>query len=987
MSKEETPVFQSSIYPPSSLKPSSLLALSVLLQSFIDEQCREHLQGYIWQREAPKVIVDNTLKRDDLPRLLVSMRHGGSVEDEWLAVHLLLLASANPRFTEGALLKVLEDRQEEIANDTGLIIDVRDEDGQFLLIEAADFLPQWVQPDNADGRLWMYQGQFHLIQPEIHKGNLAKPSNDDAFDHSDVKSLDPSTAVRLIYSSHNTVAPQSFTDAIMKQRLPSYPELSWANYNQHTTLVYLPSKAAHALLTYPQLISSAAEAFDGREGPIDARCLRDMKVFGPSSSAASSGDVKEKQATILVKVKLPRRLYATLLSQRYLPPVAFGEDWRRAVSTYWQALELASRGEASVGGKDEKERSDGRRRDLGCKITCGLELAYANVKERLRSKQTDLFGTDSEDSQRSLPFYESFIASLNNIGFFGENISHSKEWSVKEKEALALWRQSHSTPSKMNDEHISNDLQYLVNVMAEEQKSISTSLHFDATLPDHVLSLEEDPDGFLYDVPEQSNAKGEASGQEGDSLDEGETEEERAAMSQVNAFASKLQGFVDGKGDESGALFEDEAMESDEESEEGHDATTKKRVEDLCQAERDEAMKDIVPQLPAEEWGAKSRLPSKGLSAKMAQVENESALGKKEKVTASGSSGVATGFSRRVRYDGASDSEESVDDEILRAGDTEEDRTNRAKWLGMEKELEEDEAKRRKEKEDGDQVAADGEYMDAEEDGEVKLGDSDLLNFIEFTRKELGLSTEQYENILQQRRERGAYVPVLKSKGEAKNDGSTFLGQQARKVDFEVPPSEQQPGIMEDVQHKSGRKVQAEKREEKEKSLRNQRTTKEEKKEARERAQRVVEEVEAGAGNRTMKQEDVTDDPFEKLMRAMDEELLKHKGLGATGQGQEAQVGNSTPSEEEESESDENMTDEMSAEDAELLEKMLHSEPPSSLRALLEKRNKQGDSNTLSAVEEEVMHSMLASYQAQMGGAGPVGTLAGRLGVGLLPSE
>ena len=39
---------------------------------------------------------------------------------------------------------------------------------------------------------------------------------------------------------------------------------------------------------------------------------------------------------------------------------------------------------------------------------------------------------------------------------------------------------------------------------------------------------------------------------------------EREAMKQINAFSEKLQGFVEGKGDATGALFEDEYMENDE---------------------------------------------------------------------------------------------------------------------------------------------------------------------------------------------------------------------------------------------------------------------------------------------------------------------------------------------------------------------------------------------------------------------------------------
>jgi hypothetical protein len=40
---------------------------------------------------------------------------------------------------------------------------MRDTDGEFLLIEAANELPSWVSPENADNRLWLQGGHLHLI--------------------------------------------------------------------------------------------------------------------------------------------------------------------------------------------------------------------------------------------------------------------------------------------------------------------------------------------------------------------------------------------------------------------------------------------------------------------------------------------------------------------------------------------------------------------------------------------------------------------------------------------------------------------------------------------------------------------------------------------------------------------------------------------------------------------------------------------------------
>ena len=57
--------------------------------------------------------------------------YGDSVEDEWLIVYILKELSS--RFPE-------------------LWIKVVDTDGEFLLIEAANALPQWLNPEIADNR-------------------------------------------------------------------------------------------------------------------------------------------------------------------------------------------------------------------------------------------------------------------------------------------------------------------------------------------------------------------------------------------------------------------------------------------------------------------------------------------------------------------------------------------------------------------------------------------------------------------------------------------------------------------------------------------------------------------------------------------------------------------------------------------------------------------------------------------------------------------
>lgn len=90
-------------------------------------------EGYIWQREAFNLV--SSSERTDhavaCACLLGSLSFGENSEDEWFAVWLL---------------------QQITMRIKGTAARIRDEDGEFLLIEAAHALPRWLQPDTSAER-------------------------------------------------------------------------------------------------------------------------------------------------------------------------------------------------------------------------------------------------------------------------------------------------------------------------------------------------------------------------------------------------------------------------------------------------------------------------------------------------------------------------------------------------------------------------------------------------------------------------------------------------------------------------------------------------------------------------------------------------------------------------------------------------------------------------------------------------------------------
>ena len=101
------------------------------VQSEANRLTEQLLEGFIWQRESFAL---DLIRGNGKVQSFLGGRtnYGDSVNDEWLIVHIL--REISKRFPH-------------------LWIRVVDTDGQFLLIEAANALPRWLNPEIADFRV------------------------------------------------------------------------------------------------------------------------------------------------------------------------------------------------------------------------------------------------------------------------------------------------------------------------------------------------------------------------------------------------------------------------------------------------------------------------------------------------------------------------------------------------------------------------------------------------------------------------------------------------------------------------------------------------------------------------------------------------------------------------------------------------------------------------------------------------------------------
>lgn len=83
-----------------------------------------------------------SFREGPLPCLWGSVQFGDNIEDEWFITWLL---------------------QELTRRFPGTAVRIWDNDGDFLLIEAAYSLPRWLKPETASNRVWLLEGKLHIV--------------------------------------------------------------------------------------------------------------------------------------------------------------------------------------------------------------------------------------------------------------------------------------------------------------------------------------------------------------------------------------------------------------------------------------------------------------------------------------------------------------------------------------------------------------------------------------------------------------------------------------------------------------------------------------------------------------------------------------------------------------------------------------------------------------------------------------------------------
>ncbi|KAG2156499.1 SGT1-domain-containing protein [Suillus bovinus] len=597
----------------------------------------------------------------------------------------------------------------EISKKWDFAISVIDSDGEFLLIEAAEALPSWVKPSNSENRVWIYSGILHLIPlqhisaPSKPKRRRIFPGSKDCDDEDDIVGDDLEEYL-AIDDALKLVRDATLETRAPRTRTSRYPAA--AKSHVHITKAYIPLDIARALSVDPSLVQKPVETFYTRDA-VQLRAAHRMMRFPPHSAVLTTA-------------------YAQLVGQKFYPPKIFGQFKEREGSDVW------------------------RWRDIGMKLACGFEMIYQESKSRanITSKTSEVLESSAEARKEALrrsSDYKAYITNLLSSGYFRGEVEDSQLWNELENKAADAFIQV-----RQEDDATRPSFAALFN------SALSIAPEYLTEMPDET----EDSDDWMNvdaanfdDMLERTRSQPQSQEMDVDSTcDE---VQERIAKEQANKLqdlATKVQKFVEGEGDVEGARFEDEAFSDDEDDGGSADEEDEQNFSDekfsdsddedepvADEAARQEAMAKLVPALSEAEYG---QMPASFNTQRVSKVtietetvEDNSAI---TQIPACEpaleiASPARTRFIRppilpRDKYEGVDSDDESSSSDPLAGGDEED----------VESE------------EDRPQVVGDIEVDMDEEEAE----------FLEFSRQALGISDQQWGDIIKDRKGRGAFVPA-----------------------------------------------------------------------------------------------------------------------------------------------------------------------------------------------------------------------------------
>ncbi|KAE8590831.1 hypothetical protein XENTR_v10018223 [Xenopus tropicalis] len=383
-------------------KPSDAETERKILQEYIERILAKFaplLAPYIWQNQPFNLRYK--AKKGDTPANIGGMTYfGDNIEDEWFIVYLI---------------------QQITKEYPELAASVEDNDGEFLLIEAADFLPKWLKPENSSNRVFFYHGKLRILPVCQDEGDL----------HDPVNNINITQALALL-SAHpeGFLASGSIAKAVQR-RIAGYPEK--IKDSLHRAHCFVPARIVAILKERPSLVSAGVQAFYLRD-PIDLKSCRTFCYFLPETQ-------------VLTSVTFTKCLYAQLSQQKFHPDKRSGYALPALSDPTYKAHEL------------------------GMKLAHGFEI--------LCSKCTQT-SSDATRSPLQTPLWTGFLNALKKNDYFKGEMEGSAQYSELLKHAEIYFMQSVIRPESSKALSPGEEVIHLLNTLPVDMEALNNE---EANLP------------------------------------------------------------------------------------------------------------------------------------------------------------------------------------------------------------------------------------------------------------------------------------------------------------------------------------------------------------------------------------------------------------------------------------------------------------------------------------------------------------------------
>ena len=387
-----------------------------------------HDEGIHWE------IIDRTCNPFNA-FLSGKIRFGDGMEDEWFVIRLLkYLTSKN----------------------SSLVCSIFDTDGDFILIEAAEVLPEWLEPENSKNRVFIHEGNVKIVPIEKFKN---EPSLQEALKF--IKS--GSGGCPAFNEEINRVIERKVFE---KQKL-------------HKTRVRIPMRIAKILSVKRQLVGPAVSAFYNRE-PESMRFCTLMKNFNPWKSGSPM---------VLTTVSMTRIQFAQLACQEFVAPSNENVNF------------------------DVQNCENSIAAELGMKLACGFEILLSSEESKFISK--NLFEAEQKSVQNEI---EEILKSEIEGNFICDESEDDLSWmeisedvleselksklSLNEQEKTDLintWTREYENGNEKLSE-IKEEISEIDKIVENMKKMIESTSNFEGIEADNRDDNSEDEDdGFDSD--------------------------------------------------------------------------------------------------------------------------------------------------------------------------------------------------------------------------------------------------------------------------------------------------------------------------------------------------------------------------------------------------------------------------------------------------------------------------------------------------------